>query len=150
MLAQHVEPRRRDERRADVLGSSGAEVWAQLESRSGCELSRLDPAARTARLSAMPVCLDSPALVGDGRIAGIARMAGGQPDPHGDEELVLVDPETLAVTSVTHGPAREEVVHVAHGERPRPVFNRRLEDWPEEFDVHVYRRVVCWTDLPPR
>ncbi len=137
-------------RRADVLGRVGGELWAHLESRAGCELARLDLEHRTSRRDTLPVCLRSEALLADGRLVGVARMLGGHPDPGGHDELVLLDPDALTVTALTNGPLREEVVYVAGGDTPRIVFNRRLEDWPREFDLGIFRRVVCWTDVPPR
>jgi hypothetical protein len=135
------------ERESEMIGVAGSEVWAQLATYGGCQLSRFDPAARTVRTTALPACLDSPVLVGDGRIAGVAGMSGGAPAARGHAEVVIVDPESLAITALTSGPLEEEVVYVTGGEHPRVVFNRRLEDWPSELDLGIYRRVVCWTDV---
>jgi hypothetical protein len=140
------------EHQVDLFATSGAEVSAQVWNNGGCELVRLDVEGRRETRHVLPTCVEYPGRLADGRILGIAGMRGTTPNRRGNPEVVIIDSETSAITPVTQTPLMEEVVFVARSENgaERIVFNRRLERWPHEFDLGIYRRVVCWTDVPAR
>ena len=68
-------------------------------------------------------------------------------DPPGDLEIVVVDPSDASVRAITRGSTRDEIARVSADGR-RVVFNRRIGDWAPEYDVQLFRRVVCWADVP--
>ena len=93
------------------------------------------------------MCLRDASLLPDGRLIGAARRS--EPgDPPGDTEVVIVTPETQDVTVLTRGSERDELVRVSRDGR-RVIFNRRLDEWPAEHDIRLFRRVVCWAPIPP-
>lgn len=111
----------------------------RLERRSATTL------ARTERLE-LATCLASPQLLPDGRLVGIAEVTTAGDVP-GDPEVVVTAPGQAEPVQLTSGRFVEETVYPT-ADGTRVYFNRRLEHPPREYDVGLYRRVVCWTDLP--
>jgi hypothetical protein len=113
-----------------------------------CRMVRVDASSLAVRgQQAMPECLTSPQLLDDGRLLGIAR-ASMEGDAPGDREVVVWDPRTEQLIPLSSGYFEEETVY-ASPDGLRAIFNRRLEDWPSEYDTRTYRRQVCWLDIPP-
>lgn len=153
--------------RLAVIGMDGAplEPWPQMDGRlravlerdgriavlvqrgRQCALSSFDLSTRALGAPApLPTCLRDAHLLPDGRLIGAA-VHSAPGDPPGDSEVVLVTPETQQIEVLTRGSERDELVRVS-ADGGRVIFNRRLEDWPAEHDVRLYRRVVCWADVP--
>ena len=62
-------------------------------------------------------------------------------------EVVIFDPANSELTVLTAGPYHEELAYgSANGNRI--VFNRRLPDWPADYALGIYRRVLCLVDVP--
>ncbi len=113
-----------------------------------CGLVTLDAATLgVQRRQELPRCLKSPQILPDGRLVGIAEVSMEGDDPF-DREVVLWDPASDELTQLTTGSLDEETVY-ASPDGDRVLFNRRLEDWPPEYDTRTYRRQVCWLDLAP-
>ncbi len=129
--------------------SSGEGELSLIDRASGeCTLLRVDPTTLSVRERIpMPRCLSAPQMLGDGRMLGIAEVTR-EGDTPGDREVVLWSPGADELNQVTTGTHDEETVYPTPDGR-RAVFNRRLEDWPAEYDTRTYRRQVCWVDLPP-
>lgn len=96
----------------------------------------------------LPTCLQSPRLLPDGRLVGTAEVTTAGDIP-GDLEVVVYTPGLSELTQLTSGRFHEETVVPTHDGK-RVFFNRRLENPPAEYDVNLYRRVVCWAELPPQ
>ena len=94
----------------------------------------------------LPECIEWPSILPDGRLVGTARVTS-EGDSPGDTEIVIVDPADGNVIPLTAGPFDEEYPF-ASTDGSRIVFSRRLEDWPTDFDLGLFRRVVCWVDVP--
>lgn len=113
-----------------------------------CGLVTLDAATLAVqRRQDLPRCLKSPQILPDGRLVGIAEVAMEGDDPY-DREVVLWDPASEELTQLTTGSLDEETV-IPTLDGDRVLFNRRIEDWPPEYDTRTYRRQVCWLDLAP-
>ena len=129
------------------LYDAGNELAALVQDDHDCRLDRMveTTLARTSRKE-LPSCLNTPRMLPDGRLVGTAKvtMAGDIP---GDREVVVWTPGDDKFTQLTSGSFREETVY-ATADGSRVFFNRRLESWPNEYDVNLYRRVVCWADVP--
>ncbi len=126
---------------------AGGELAALVRDGYDCRLDRMveTTLARTSR-EALPSCLKSPRLLPDGRLVGTAEVTMGGDIP-GDREVVVWAPGSDEFTQLTSGSFHEETVYPT-ADGSRVYFNRRLESWPNEYDVNLYRRVVCWADLP--
>ncbi len=117
------------------------------EGYGACRVLEVD--ARTLRVrgtTELPLCLKRPKRLPDGRWVGLAAVSSGDDVP-GDVELVLWDPAAEAILQLTVNDEKEETPHLTQDGR-RVVFNRRLPDFPRQFDTKVYRRQICWTDVP--
>ncbi|MEM9069566.1 MAG: hypothetical protein AAGE52_13720 [Myxococcota bacterium] len=138
------------EGRLDTLvATDGEQVYVQIRTSDGCDYAQVDMGAgRIVERSALPACIDDVSRLPDGRLVGVAE-ATREGDVPGDDEVVVVNPATVEMTPLTSGPYREEAAFTSADGR-RVVFNRRLDNWPRDFDMRIYRRVVCWTDIPPR
>lgn len=136
-----------------VLAGPGPanQIRMVVETDLGCELLTVDASSPTALEIAaqrpLPLCLDTPRLLPDGRLVGTA-MISADGDVPGDPEVAIVDPETGAATALTSGRLIEETVFPTR-DGARVVFSRRLEAWPRDYDLRIYRRQVCWVDVPP-
>ncbi|MCB9594764.1 MAG: hypothetical protein H6719_18735 [Sandaracinaceae bacterium] len=133
----------------EVLGVVDGSIAVSLRlNRTECEIVRVDLATHTAGppSGAMP-CLSYGSVLPDGRVVGAANHSASG-DPPGDMEVVLFDPQTAGLTVLTRGTTRDELVY-ASSSGNRVVWSRRLEAPPEEFDNRLFRRAVCWADLPP-
>lgn len=122
-----------------------------VETDQGCELLTVDASSPTALAIAsqrpLPLCLDTPGLLPDGRLVGTASISADGDVP-GDPEVAVVDPATGTATALTSGGLIEETVFPTR-DGARVVFGRRLETWPRDYDLRIYRRQVCWVDVPP-
>ena len=111
-----------------------------------CDLVTLDATTlRTLGTDAMPGCIKSPQILPDGSLVGIADISMEGDAPY-DTEVVLWDAGVDTFTQLTTGGLDEETVYVT-ADGKRVLFNRRLDDWPPEYDTNTYRRQVCWLDL---
>ena len=148
---QHGELRRGRVRvRGSVVSvfSAGPDELAILEKDAGqCTL----VTARTDHLTVLernplPQCIRSPRMLPDGRLIGVANVTSPGDVP-GDREVVIWAPADPELTPLTRGSYVEETVY-ATPDGGRLLFNRRLEDWPSEYDTRTYRRLVCSMELP--
>lgn len=132
-----------------VFRVTDGHISALVRNQRACDLVQINAAdlTETDRLP-LPRCLDDARMLPDGRLVGTA-IVSAEGDVPGDAEVALVDPEAATVTPLTSGSYREETVFPTHDGR-RVLFSRRLERWPEDHDLRIYRRVVCWVDVPPR
>jgi hypothetical protein len=130
-----------------AFGDGEGELVVLDKDGHDCRMLRVDASSLSVRSQQeMPECLTSPQLLDDGRLLGIAR-ASLEGDAPGDREVVLWDPRSDQLTPLSSGYFEEETVYPTPDGR-RAVFNRRLEDWPVEYDTRTYRRQVCWLDIP--
>ena len=130
-----------------AFGAHDGELTLIEQGKEDCRLLVVDAGDLAVRERVpMPHCFSSPQRLDDGRILGIARTSQAGDAP-GDKEIVLWDPETDELTQLTSGTHDEETVYPSPDGK-RAVFNRRLEDWPAEYDTNTYRRQVCWVDVP--
>jgi hypothetical protein len=148
---QHGELRRGRLRvRGSVVSvfSAGPDELAVLEKDDGeCTLitARTDTLAVLDR-NPLPQCIRSPRMTPDGRLIGVANVTSPGDVP-GDREVVIWAPADPELTPLTRGSYVEETVY-ATPDGARLLFNRRLEDWPSEYDTRTYRRMVCSMELP--
>lgn len=132
---------------ARAFGAHDGELTVIEEDTDGCRLLRVDAGSLAVRQrQEMPRCFHSPQRLDDGRILAVSRVSQDGDAP-GDKEVVLWDPATGELTQLTSGTHDEETVYSTPDGR-HAVFNRRLEDWPAEYDTNTYRRQVCWVDIP--
>jgi hypothetical protein len=132
-----------------VFAASGGVIPMLVRVDDACDIVRVS--ARDLTVSdrtPLPTCLDDAAMLPDGRLVGTADVTSDGDVP-GDPEVVVLDPASASVTPLTSGGYLEEAVFPTP-DGSRVVFGRRLEEWPRELDLGIYRRVVCWVDVPPR
>jgi|GEM_PF-3648067 len=125
----------------------GDRLYVMDESREGCRLLTVD--ASTLKVKAtteLDGCLKRPRRLPDGRWVGVAPLSA-EGDAPGDREAVLWDPAADAWVPLTANSFDEESVFPTP-DGARVVFNRRLPDWPSKFDTKLYRRQVCWAEIP--
>ncbi len=131
-----------------AFSDGGGELMVVDKDGYDCRLLRVDATTLAVRgQQEMPECLTTPHRLADGRLLGVAR-ASMEGDAPGDREVVIWDPATDELTPLSSGYFEEETVYPTP-DGTRAVFNRRLEDWPTEYDTRTYRRQVCWVDIPP-
>jgi len=132
-----------------VFGVADGHIAMLVRNDRACDLVQVNATdlTETDRLP-LPSCLDSARMLPDGRLVGTAVVSAAGDAP-GDPEVALVDPESAAVTPLTSGSYLEETVYPTH-DGQRVLFTRRLERWPQDHDLRIYRRVVCWVDVPAR
>lgn len=112
-----------------------------------CSIVRFDLAERTlSEPTPLPICMGDVTSLADGRLVGGARhtVPGDAP---GDWEILVVNPEDQSVTQLTRNGETDEIPHVS-ADGSRVVWSRRIGDWPEGWDMRLYRRVVCYADMP--
>ncbi|MCP4873392.1 MAG: hypothetical protein GY898_32275 [Proteobacteria bacterium] len=135
------------EGRLKAVEPDGDSLLILDEAPGGCRLIEADGRTlRRKRVTAMPICLGGAQRLDDGRWVGVAPLSADGDVP-GDDEVVLWDPAAEMLLPLTANGRNEEVVHPTLDGK-RVVFNRRLNGWPQQFDTKVYRRQICWTDLP--
>ncbi len=128
-----------------VEAADGSLYMTQIIGRNVCNVAHLS-GDKLALLGESPLeaCLWDLAMLGDGRLAATSDVTRPGDVP-GDREVVVVDPATGKVTALTADELVEEALQ-ARGDRV--VFSRRLGDWPPENDMEIYRRQLCWIDVP--
>jgi len=131
---------------SQARASDDDEILAVSKDGYECDLVTLGADLRTKSTQAMPGCLKSPQILPDGRLVGITDITLEGDAPY-DTEVALWEPGAEAFTQLTTGALSEETVYVTQDGK-RALFNRRLDDWPPEYDTRTYRRQVCWLDLP--
>lgn len=132
-----------------VLGTVEGDLAVSLRvSRSECAIARVGlEDRRFGELSGTAPCMSYGSVLPDGRVVGAANHSASG-DPPGDLEVVIFDPATAGLTVLTRGTTRDELVYVSD-QGNRIAWSRRLEAPPPEHDSRLYRRVLCWADVPP-
>lgn len=137
------------EGRVTMLDQHGDRLDIMVREGRQCSVRRFDLAERTlSEPEPLPICLGDVSSLPDGRLLGGARHSVDGDAP-GDWEILLVDPADASITTLTKNGLTDELP-VASADGSRVLWSRRIGDWPEAFDLELYRRVVCYADLPAR
>lgn len=134
------------EQTPDDIIDGGNLIYVVEHSGDTCNLLHVggDPLAIQAA-PALETCIDDGQPLGDGRIVAIADASRSDDIAGGDNELVVVVPATGRVTALTRDTYDHDALHAAG---QRLVFGRQLPDFPSEHDLRIYRRQICWLDVP--
>ncbi len=129
-------------RRMNFAGVHEADAfWISREGRD-CDLHQLALQTMTEEPPIrLDYCLDQLSMTPDGRILGMRDGRG-----EAERQVVLLSTRTGEMRTLTNGAFQEEAPFATRN--GRIVFNRRLPRWPDEWNLGIYRRVVCSMDLP--
>jgi len=137
------------ERRVDFLGAHPDRLDLLVREGRQCSVRRFDLAER--ELSdpvPVPHCLGEATSLPDGRLLGGYPLSSPGDAP-GDWEIVLIDPEDASATALTRNDEIDEYPQVS-ADGSRMIWSRRIGDWPDDYDMELYRRVICYADVPAR